>query len=1416
MGGLVIKRAFIIAKQREEFHTLAERVHTILFLATPHRGADRAQLLSRILNLTPGSRPFIADLHRNSIATQSINDEFPQYCQDLQLYSFYETLPTAYGVAKSLVVDKDLATLGYVNERTAYLNADHHDVCKFATQSDPNYRTVRNALIFAIDGCRDDAIELRRRMDHEQKRLLDNYLGVTDAPEDDLMGIDALRMEGSCAWLVQRESFQQWRDSANTQLYWISAKPATGKTVLSGSVIHHLRKEKRDLAFYFFDYRNKAKTAINSFLLSVAWQMAQMHPEVFDALLKIMGKDDQLLQADYRTVWRKVYMESILRTTLNRPQYWVIDALDECAAGSELVPLLLKVVEWSPIRILLTSRHQFESHQHVIRPGVKVVSEEIQEADTKTDIALYVEANMEYLPFIDDDARRRTMAKILVKSAGCFLWVHLTLQELRQVHTSAEVRQVLEDIPSDMNRLYSRILDGMAMATYGKTLAIAILTWTVCSMRPLTTHELYHALQIDLKDGIDNIERSIESSCGQLVYVDAQSRVQMVHQTVRDYLLQAGSTTEFAIDCKLGHKRMAMSCLQYLNGVEMRGPRHRRLSANKVSKQRCSFVAYACNFFFEHMSHAASTDDEILSEVTKFLKSSNVLSWIEYIAQHSNLNQLIQAGMAFKNFLRRRSKHLPPLGKDVSLLDSWATDLVRLVTKFGNSLLAYPPAIFQLIPPFCPPQTALKKQFGSSPRGIGVLGWSTNNWDDCLSIIGNPDERFSALACSEKYFAIGMSSGKIAVHNEVTCQEIRKLQHGEPVRILQFGKSNKILASAGQKKVRVWNTFAWEQSWEFDTTRICMSIMFLEEQQLLLGALKNNHLMIWDLVAGTLRESADWTLDLEGPNTHAYRWPIAAAFSPEASLLAIVYRGQDILLWDLERDATHDTYCKESGARVHPDQRLATSGATNLIFNLRPNANLLAVTYSDGDLVLFDTLDGTVRATTLANGQTLASSLDGRTLASGDASGTIQLFDFETLKLLYRITSEEDNIRMVVFSSDSRRLLDIRGCQCRVWDPTVLVRQDVDEDYSDTVSVSTAPQEYTEKSTDGVVLISSGVCHRSQNVFLSGKEDGSVYLHETRTGQQSHKLFGHADGAAVLYLYLDEDNQIVISVDHSSRVMAHRLAIGQQGWEASKPLFDHREGVAVNQVLCNSAFTRLLMSTAQKDTLWSMETDKNTIIEEVPWDNRGIYRWASHPSRLDQLILITNNIAHLYNWQTLQRLTSDNGILLEGSILPELVIRSISHCCGGTVISTTFSESSKPQSESRLLLWNASDFCIESKKAIPIPRYRALANEVKSLLGEHGQRLVFLHASNWVCSANLQSSSIDDYDRHFFLPNDWISTDRSLLFGLASNGDIVFVKRDQIAIVKRGLNNIELKSPEPRGRPSLPGRPRPSLTVPES
>src|SRR5690606_24876842 len=91
----------------------------------------------------------------------------------LAIFSFYETLRLGIGVSSALIVDKDSAVRGknpngwktvsgpsatdvfhtgpgFINERAQYLNANHRDMCKFDSRSDPNYITLRNALSGAV------------------------------------------------------------------------------------------------------------------------------------------------------------------------------------------------------------------------------------------------------------------------------------------------------------------------------------------------------------------------------------------------------------------------------------------------------------------------------------------------------------------------------------------------------------------------------------------------------------------------------------------------------------------------------------------------------------------------------------------------------------------------------------------------------------------------------------------------------------------------------------------------------------------------------------------------------------------------------------------------------------------------------------------------------------------------------------------------------------------------------------------------------------------------------------------------------------------------------------------------------------------------------------------------------------------
>ena len=1405
----MIKKAFVLARQFEEFESIASRVRAIFFMATPHRGSDLAQILSKVLAVAPGARPFVGDLNRNSIATQSINDEFPQHCRDLQLYSFYETIPTNYFFGKGLIVDKDLATLGYSNERTAYLNANHREVVKFGSKDDPNYLTVRNSLASAIHSLTKENSRRRREVDHDARRRLDCFLGVSNPPDDDLMRIDAMRMEGSGQWIFEKAEFRQWQNESRNQIYWVNAQPAAGKSVLASAVISHLKSIGYDCSYYFFDYSNKLTSTIDLFLRSMTWQMASADANIFKIILEKCEANEVLTKMDHRVIWRRLFLEGLLKRKLDEKHYWVVDGLDECPADSELVPLLLKIGESSSIRICVTCRSSFTVYKQITQPKVAVVSHTLSSSDTQKDIELYIRANMKLLPLVSEGARNTVVNQILSKSAGCFLWVNLVLQELRQAHTSGERRKVLEEVPSGMDELYTRILNLMSQVTYGNKLAKAILTWAVCAVTPLTIEELHFALEIDMQDTIDDMGGSLLSGCGHLVFVDAQSYVQMVHQTARDFLLNSSNSSEFSVDKKAGHKRLLMTCLEYLLGDEMRGSKHRKLSVGRAQPDpdRSSFARYACNALANHVMQIDSADDECLVKLSQFLSSYNVLFWIEYIAQNMDLGIVGQTGKTLRDYLHRRSKHKSLLGKEVAVIDAWATDLRRLVTKFGKHISSLPASIFQLIPSFCPRDSAIKKQFSSYARGFSVEGLSAETWDDCLATLKYQYDTPVIIATSESLFAVGLLTGSIRVYGNSTCQELRALSHGECPKSIAFGDLDNLLVSGGLRKVSVWNLGSWERMWTFDLQAQCLSLAVEDKERLLIGALQNNNLICWDLITGDMISSIDWTQGFAGQSSHAVR-PTTAAFGVELNLLAAVYRGQDILLWDIENCTVYESYAKD-GPRSGRDTGNAT--VWSVVFCPASSSALLAAGYSDGDLVLFDISRGVVKEITVANAQTLTSSSDGYTLASADSAGTIQIYDFETLKLLYRITSiEEYSIRSLAFSTDGQRLFDLRGSVCRGWDPIILLRQDITDENSDTVSISTMAHEVQFDDSEDIPIVSSLCYPRFADIFIAGKDDGSVSIHDANSGSVLHDLFRLDGNVTIVSMYFEQFGNTLITVDSSSRVTARRIQPKHPSYGIANPAIDHRTGVAVDQVLANRGSSRILICSTVEDILWSNSDDGAQIINTLPWKNRRSYAWQQHPTEISQLILITDTILHIYDWDALERLTGDEGILLEGSILPELVIKYITPCFNGKMIATAFVESLSPRSKSKVLVWNTADFHPGSTKAASIPTYQPLADQVECLIGAYKDRLVFLHASGWVCSANASTFDVSGYVRHFFIPADWLSSNSELIIDVTVRGTILFAKANEVAVIKKGL---DIDSSAPMGRrPSLV--PRHSSTSP--
>jgi pimeloyl-ACP methyl ester carboxylesterase len=111
IGGLVAKKACILAHQDPSCHNTAARCRAMVFLSTPHRGTDTAAILTRILRVAyTAPSKLIADLNRDSQSLQMVNEEFRHVAGRLKLFSFYETNANKIAPGtKKVVVNRDSA-----------------------------------------------------------------------------------------------------------------------------------------------------------------------------------------------------------------------------------------------------------------------------------------------------------------------------------------------------------------------------------------------------------------------------------------------------------------------------------------------------------------------------------------------------------------------------------------------------------------------------------------------------------------------------------------------------------------------------------------------------------------------------------------------------------------------------------------------------------------------------------------------------------------------------------------------------------------------------------------------------------------------------------------------------------------------------------------------------------------------------------------------------------------------------------------------------------------------------------------------------------------------------------------------------------------------------------------------------------
>lgn len=1243
-------------------------------------------------------------------------------------------------------------------------------------------------------------------------RSLEKYLGVIPSPEDDLAIVQNARMPGTCEWFTTKRSYTEWRDLTKDcrTILWVNGKPAVGKSVLAGYIIDQVKELDGACSWFFFKHGDKSRSQLGVCLRSLAFQMALTDINVREKLLEMRDEDIKFDQDIESIMWRKLFLSGIFQTRLRR-HYWVIDALDECADFSTFFgPMLTKLDESIPIRIFITSRQTPELERHFSDLSTRLFqSETITTVDTRSDIRSLILSRVNNLPMKDDEDCASFAETVLEKSQGSFLWTVLVLDQLSSSHGEKEIIEVLDDVPLGMERLYGRVLELMSYATRGKLLAKAVLIWTTCATRPLAINELEGALEFDIQDRFPKLKESILALCGQLVTVDKLGKVQMVHETAREFLLDENLNSEFAVDQLDAHTRIARTSLKYLTADEMKPPRTSKYGTSTITARKLAeFSIYACTEVSYHLSKADPRLSDILDLLHGFLKS-NVLSWIEAIAQTQTLSPLIDAANNIGLYLNACASQQSLHYQKIQMIRDWTTDLTRMSARFSDALLTSPSAIYSLIPPLCPTQSMIHNT--SIPgRRLSLIGFSRPNWGDQLSCMNFQNAHASAMCYGGGFFALGLSSGQISLYHAGSFETYLTLDHGEIVKFLEFNSTSYLLASCGVRTILVWDIRSGEKIYSFEVHRP-LTVAF--DKNRLMAATSRNCLTTWDLENGGIElPNRPWN-HLIGENETPIRKPPAiVSISLSHKLLAVAYAMEPIKLWDLERD----NFYGNCGKKL-PSGETSSHPVSALVINPVPDIALFAISYLDGELVIVDPFKDQDLVGFRANCHTLAASPDGRLLAGSAGSGIIQIFEFKTLKVLYRINSSNIFIKQLVFDRDSLQVADIRGSQCNVWELGFLL-PDLEGDDRRGDTPATLLKKGEETAPSSIVKISSMILHPDGEFAFCGKVDGSVSLYNLKTGSMVRTLYSHKTTVKML-VYWHQHN-IIMSVDTGNQTLAMNLKRSQSGElafenELFQVLLDF--GRPIIQAFVGEMVGKFILSTTASDHLWA--ADGQLLETRTYPDNVSFRKWIEHPQSAHHMICFEPSIARIYEWNDWSEVASvalafDSAELQLKNVIPYMPggklrflvelseLKGFSNTLDVHLLdSETFNIKNSTQSECALKVadnvQNVGERSQENLGATSILLFgsqpAAFAQDVVHIIGlSDAGKLLFLDTHSWVCSIDLKNigNRQASYSRHFFVPYDWFSGSRDLISAFFLR-DVIFALNDGLVIVKDGLEYAE-------------------------
>jgi len=272
LGGLLVKQILRLANEfnNDNWQAVADQTRFIVFLSTPHSGADMANWINYIGKLLRTSVS-VQELEAHNPSLLQLNDWYRNNANKLKIKTcvYCETRPT-HGIR---VVNETSANPGITGVNPIPLDADHITICKLVNKSEPVYQRVQRLLKETLPSTTPKTAGLEhgnsvKALQAFYQNCIDRWSGSRYALDTRFVDLTLLLDQGAEAqgprWQAKSEPFQSLQQvlATTTEPLVLLGAPGCGKSTL----LRHYELENAQAALAELEQSDDALPPLTFFI----------------------------------------------------------------------------------------------------------------------------------------------------------------------------------------------------------------------------------------------------------------------------------------------------------------------------------------------------------------------------------------------------------------------------------------------------------------------------------------------------------------------------------------------------------------------------------------------------------------------------------------------------------------------------------------------------------------------------------------------------------------------------------------------------------------------------------------------------------------------------------------------------------------------------------------------------------------------------------------------------------------------------------------------------------------------------------------------------------------------------------------------------------------------------------------------